>query len=102
MQPRLKRTACALLLSGLTAMAAANPSLATGSKEQIRESYRTEITPLDKFDKNQFTLMVHAYNPFMAKGFVEQLKEKGTYDPKRDINLLNEPRKIEGERDGLS
>lgn len=93
-QARLRQTAFALLLSALTGIAAANPSALTGNEEQIRESYRTEITPLAQFDKSQFTLMVHAYNPFMAKGFVEQLKEKGTYDPKRDINLLEEPERL--------
>lgn len=63
-------------------------------KGQILKSYLTEITPLDRFDKSRFTLMIHAYNPVMARGFVEQLKEAGTYDPKRDINLLEEPERL--------
>lgn len=63
-------------------------------KDVIGESYQTEITPLSKFDKNQFKLLVHAYNPVMAKGFAEEAKENGTYDPKRDINLLKDPERL--------
>ena len=93
-QPKLKHAACALLLSGLTGSVVAKPDAPARSRDQIRESYRTEITPIDQFDESEFTLMVHAYNPFMAKGFVEQLKEQGTYDPKRDINLLKQPERL--------
>lgn len=84
----------ALLLAGLTAIAAAEPPTPAAGRQQILEAYRTEMTSLDDFHKDNFTLMVHAYNPFMARGFTEQLKEKGTYDPKRDINLMKEPERL--------
>ena len=84
----------AILLAGLTAITAAEPTPSAAGREQILEAYRTEMTSLDDFHKDNFTLMVHAYNPFMARGFTEQLKENGTYDPKRDINLMKEPERL--------
>ena len=62
--------------------------------EVVKESYRSDITPLDEFDKNEFEFLVHAYNPVMAKGFVEEAKKNRTYDPKKDINLLKDPEKL--------
>lgn len=62
--------------------------------EVVKESYRSDITPLDRFDKDAFKLLVHAYNPVMARGFVEEAKENGTYDPKKDINLLKNPERL--------
>lgn len=82
------------MLICLTGIATADPSGSDEQQKTIRESFLTEITPLDEFDVNRFTLLIHAYNPVMARGFVEQLKENGTYDPKRDINLMEEPQRI--------
>jgi hypothetical protein len=62
--------------------------------DAVKDSYRSDITPLDEVRKDDFKLLVHAFNPVMAKGFVEEAKENGTYDPKRDINLLKDPEKL--------
>lgn len=83
-----------LFLLFLLCMNASNAQPSAHSQDEILEAYRSQITPLKNFDKSHFTILVHAYNPFMARGFVEQLKEKGTYDPKRDINLLKEPERL--------
>lgn len=98
MRTRSKRkftlTALILLLGALIGVAVAHPQVVTEPAEAVLESYRTEFTRPGQFDPKSFTLMIHAYNPFMARGFVEQLKEQGTYDPKRDINLLKEPERL--------
>lgn len=66
----------------------------TDSQDSIAEAYRTEITPVDEFKKDDFRLMVHAFNPVMHRAFIEDTKKNGTYDPKRGANLLNEPERL--------
>jgi hypothetical protein len=62
--------------------------------DTIAEAYRTEITPVDQFTKNDFRFMVHAFNPVMRRSFLEHAKKNGTYDPKRDANLLDQPERL--------
>lgn len=62
--------------------------------DSIAEAYRTEITPVEKFTKNDFRFMVHAFNPVMHRSFIEDAKKNGTYDPKRGANLLDEPERL--------
>lgn len=64
------------------------------TKDSIAESYRTEITPVDKFTKDDFRFIVHTFNPVMRRSFLEDLKKKGTYDPRRDVDLLKEPERL--------
>src|SRR5687767_13815526 len=62
--------------------------------DSIVEAYRTEITPVDEFTKNDFRFMVHALNPVMHRSFIEDAKKNGTYDPKRGANLLDSPERL--------
>ncbi len=63
-------------------------------RDSIAQAYRTEITPVDQFTKDDFRFMVHAFNPVMYRSFIEDTKKNGTYDPKRGANLLDSPEKL--------
>ena len=65
-----------------------------GARDSVAEAYRTELTPIENFTKNDFTFMVHAFNPVMHRSFVEDAKNNGTYDPKRGVSLLENPDKL--------
>jgi hypothetical protein len=62
--------------------------------DSIAEAYRTEITPVEDFTKNDFRFVVHAFNPVMHRSFIEDAKKNGTYDPKRGVNPLDEPERL--------
>ena len=74
----------------------APPALAPLSSKRVPErdleqAFTNELSSPDSFDTSDFRLAVHAVNPVMAERFREWRHLSGTYDAKRDVDLLKNP-----------
>lgn len=65
-----------------------------GCRRVSKQEFEGELTPVDSFEPERFTLMVHAVNESWADNLRHSLHEEGRYSTERDVDLLKDPTDI--------